>query len=192
MNKQQLKNCVSVDVETTGLDPHVHGLIEVGASLLHKDKTFFGQCYISDSCKVDPMALKVNGHSESELRARKDIESIPSNTELLLDLLEFCEEYGVTVIVGKNPKFDYNFLVHIWKNELLRNERDFPLSYRVINWGDLFIYKYLSNGETIPSGGLSSDHIAKLLGVTPEEKPHNGLNGALFNKKCIMKCFDYD
>ena len=183
MNLDQLKHCVSIDVETTGLDPIANGILSIGAANFTDHRTFYSENYLHRFCEIDDYALKVNGEIREELEARNE-KLLDSELESLDKLIDYCNKGDHFVIIGKNPRFDYDFLLNIWLRSG-RDRRHFPFTYRVINWADMVILLMLANGDTVPKNGLSSDDISTFLGVEEEAKPHQALNGAIHNKKCV-------
>jgi DNA polymerase III alpha subunit (gram-positive type) len=186
--KEQLQHCLSLDIETTGLDPIIHGMHSVGVCLFNGEE-FYEENYLRDGAEIHPKALEVNGENEEDLKARQFIPDYLSEYQSLLRLIEFCQIYGNWVIVGKNPKFDYSFLKEIW----IRNgetKGSFPFTYRVINYADLAIPLMLLAGLTIPENGFSSSDIQDFLNIPEEPKPHNGLTGARYNVMCMNKMME--
>lgn len=175
--KVVFKNCISIDVETTGLDPVKNGILSIGVALFKNNKEFYAENYLRDDAEIDNEALAVNGVSRDKLKAWGDVTELEA-----LDLLvEFAEINQAKVIVGKNPRFDYNFLLEIWKRNG-RAERSFPFSYRLIDLTGSIVYLYLKNEIPIPAMGISSKETSNFLEVMEEPKPHNALTGAKMNK----------
>lgn len=181
---KNLKHCISIDIETTGLNPEKNGMVSVGAVSFVDDWSFCAECYLRDDVEIDPKALEVNGEDEEMLLSRTDL-FYPSEYEALIELIDYCKIENTFVIIGKNPKFDRDFLLAIW----VRNghsAREFPFTYRVINWADMAIPLMLQDDLLIPANGISSDQFSEYLGVEEEPKPHTALNGARQNKKCVL------
>jgi DNA polymerase III epsilon subunit-like protein len=91
-----------LDVETTGLDPKVHEIVEIAVVGLD------GQVLLDT--KVKPVnigvateeALKVNGYNEA------DWADAPTFDEIKDDVMAALKH---KVVVGQNPQFDRNFVV---------------------------------------------------------------------------------
>jgi DNA polymerase-3 subunit epsilon len=93
---------VFVDVETTGLDPLVHDVVEIAWAVEGGEiKSYVPQHTLSGA---DPKALEINGYFDRDLysQGRRDAR-IDYQSTLLFDL------NGAT-IVGSNPAFDTAFL----------------------------------------------------------------------------------
>lgn len=194
----QFRNCISIDLETTGVDPEKNGIISSGVC------TFFGQSlylenYLRSDCEINEKALEVNGESEHDLFLRLE-NNYPSELDVLMQIFGFCRIHKTHVLVGKNPKFDYDFLYRIWNRNKERfigglYQVFFPLSYRVIDYAALVTPLMLMRGMVIPESGFSSSDIQNFLGLEEEPKPHNALTGAKYNvyaiKSIIEKYNDY-
>jgi len=189
-----LKHCVSVDIETTGTDERVHGIISIGAKLFTGDEDeFYRELVIPDYCEYDPIALRVNGESEAALRARTSPE-YATPLQALLELFEFCSKHEVGVIIGKNPGFDSRYLKHVWRLNG-GNEDNFNkiLTYRVLDWSSFIIPLLLYKGYTIPIEGFGNVDLARILKIPDEAQPHIAINGARYNVNCtkhVLKMYD--
>lgn len=187
MDKKLLKHCLFLDIETTGLDPCKHGMISCGAWTIN-GCSFWADNFLREGAEIDERALVVNGEDEEELLSRSPL-SYRSEMQSLNELIKFASDFNCLVIVGKNPRFDYGFLLEIWKRHNML-ARDFPFSHRVVNWGDMAIPYLLMQGHIVPEKGFSSDQISELLGIEPESKPHTAINGALHNRTCFLKILE--
>lgn len=198
MTKEKLqeafRHCVSIDLETTGLDPKYHAVVEAGACpVFGDDSSCFVECWMPHYTVYNPKALEVNGHTQEELRSRNAMDSkCLSQAEMVLTLLDYCERQDRTVLVGKNPSFDYKFLLHIWTGHLGREERTFPLSYRLIDYGGMAIKDMVLAGKTVPPKGFSSNDVQDFYDIPREPMPHNGLTGARYNVVALEKIFSYN
>lgn len=186
----QFRNCISVDCETTGIDPVKNGIISVGACLFDRDDNLYIENLLREGVEINSRALEVNGETREGLRKRSETGGFISEYQLLLTVVDFAQKHQAFVIVGKNPKFDYGFLLEIWKRNGLP-ERDFPFSYRTIDYSALAIPLMLMEGLSIPEKGFSSGDIQDFLGLEEEPKPHNALTGALYNKHCVEKIIEH-
>ena len=180
---EQLKHLISIDVETTGLDPERHSIISIGAVNFLNTEQFESENLLRHGAEIDGYALTINGESEFLLRSRDNM-LYYTEYECLLNLIAFCDKTNSFTIIGKNPNFDRNFLLSIWKRQG-RLEKEFPFTYRVINWADMAIPFMLRGGYQIPDGGISSDAFSAYLGLEEEIKPHIAINGANHNKRCV-------
>ena len=125
-----------LDCETTGLDPNVHGVIQVACIVTYGDtidtahevdrlNLFYNPKSIG--CKIDKEALEING------RTKKEIKKFPKDS--FKKLITFFEKHinpfdkeDKFLVVGQNVKFDVEFL-HGWAK---REEFKFMGSY--VDW----------------------------------------------------------
>lgn len=187
MQLSQFKHVISIDLETTGIDPVKNGVISFGAATIEGNHQFYVENYLRRGVEIDPKALEVNGESAAKLLKRNK-EEYASEWEALQALINFANRYDTHIICGKNPDFDYKFLMEIWKRNG-KNEKDFPFSYRKIDVGGLCLYKIIQEGHSIPKEGASSSFIQEKLKLQEEPKPHNALTGAIYNRLYIKKVF---
>jgi DNA polymerase III epsilon subunit-like protein len=150
---------ITVDVETGGLSPYKNPL----------GKTFYGECAIGEK-ECTEQALRVNGISVAEW---KDKPSLKSTIGLFLSWVHDCE--AKKIIAGHNPRFDLEFLSRAFYECNLRH----PFGFRTI---DMHSLAYAKFGES-----MSSDQIYEKLGLEPEPKPHNALNGAMCEARAFRR-----
>ena len=181
------ENCVSIDVETTGLDPVRNGIISIGA-VTFDGKEFYSENYLKGGAEINARALEVNGETSEGILKRNISGNYISEEWSLLKLNRFVADHPAkpNVIIGKNPSFDYGFLWEIWK-QMGNSEENFPFSYRKIDYSSLAIPLMLKEGFPVPSKGFSSSDIQNFLELPEEPKPHNALTGAKYNIMCLEK-----
>jgi len=102
LQQLDLSRFVSIDLETTGLDPSVHEIIEIGAVRfvdgLPADEF---QTLIRPRYPLDPFITELTGITDA------DLEHAPPFDEVAAPLLEYI---GKDVLVGQNLEFDLGFL----------------------------------------------------------------------------------
>jgi DNA polymerase III epsilon subunit-like protein len=95
-----------LDVETTGLDPAKHEIVEIGAILVNEEfdiiMQFERQVKPERIDDADPIALAINGYDPEKWHEAVSIK------RALIDLLPFVE--GDTTIAGWGVSFDVSFL----------------------------------------------------------------------------------
>jgi hypothetical protein len=186
------KNCVSLDAETTGLLPEVHGVISLSVVSLTSDEEHTFECYLRRGCVISDQALEVNGENRAELLDRKNHpDKYISEYQMVKNLHDILNKNNTHVIVGKNPGFDKSFV----KAAYSRNAGELlgagivwtGICHRTIDYSSLAVPLMLVSGMTIPETGFSSDDISTFLEIPPEGKPHTSINGARHNKKCLLE-----
>lgn len=114
MNRRDL---LFVDIETSGLDPHAHEIIELAAvRVTHDFALELGsvdrKCRMQHPEKAEAKALEINRYSAEEW---KNADSI---LLALLDLDELIGD-GECLIVGHNVHFDWDFTKEAHRREKL-------------------------------------------------------------------------
>ena len=167
-----------VDVETTGLNPNYHEMIDIGIIIINQNLEIKGQYFSkvlpSFPERIDPMAQNINGF---DLQRWTQEEAI-SEEELINQINIFLNNYiGKPIFIAFNSWFDSGFVRN------LLNEHDYKFN-------DWFDYRVLD----IPSIALAcgyfpktpdfNEKLATLLEVQPETKDplkHTGESGVNFN-----------
>jgi DNA polymerase-3 subunit alpha (Gram-positive type) len=93
---------VFLDVETTGLDPTAHEIVEIAVVSLEGQPLIDTKVKPQNIAAASPKALEVNGYNEA------DWADAPTFDEIKDDVMEALKH---KVIVGQNPQFDRNFVV---------------------------------------------------------------------------------
>ena len=167
-----------MDVETTGLNPNYHEMIDIGIIIINQNLEIKGQYFSkvlpSFPERIDPMAQNINGF---DLQRWTQEEAI-SEEELINQMNIFLNNYiGKPIFIAFNSWFDSGFVRN------LLNEYDYKFN-------DWFDYRVLD----IPSIALAcgyfpktpdfNEKLATLLEVQPETKDplkHTGESGVNFN-----------
>jgi DNA polymerase III epsilon subunit-like protein len=169
-----------VDVETSGLDPHLNGLVEIGALWITGPRVgeeFDLACRPRPGAVIDGKAIEVNGCNWL------------GNTGVLTEgqaITEFCSWVGEgkVLLAGMNPYCDLSFL-RAAHRQLPYPRCTFPFSHRTLDMHTLAIAYAAARGEQIPATGYHTDAILELLGLPPEPRPHRAICGA----RCEAEAF---
>lgn len=175
---------IVADIEATGLDPHKHSILSIGAvDFLRPDRQFYGECRMWDGARIMDDAIAVNGFTKEECDDPKK-HSLKELMENFLHWIEQCED---KTLAGQNPSFDRDFL----NNSFSRSGIGWHFSYRTL---DLNSMAYMDmTKRSIPiqykndRADLSSDTIFKYVGLPEEPKPHNGLTGAKMEAEAFSR-----
>ena len=167
-----------VDVETTGLNPNYHEMIDIGIIIINQNLEIKGQYFSkvlpSFPERIDPMAQNINGF---DLQRWTQEEAI-SEEELINQINIFLNNYiGKPIFIAFNSWFDSGFVRNLLQEH----------NYKFNDWFD---YRVLD----IPSIALAcgyfpktpdfNEKLATLLEVQPETKDplkHTGESGVNFN-----------
>lgn len=162
---------IILDIETTGTDPQEHQMVSLGAVDFENGETFYGECRIYKTDDWEQEALDINGFT---------LEQITDPTkqtayDLYKKFVKWTESRS-TMLAGQHVgSFDILFLMEIHKRG--RNDSKFPFRYQSIDLHSVAFSKFKKS--------YSMSKICEKLGVTPEIKPHNALNGALAEYQCF-------
>jgi len=175
-----------LDTETTGLDPDIHGMIEIAGiveiegvvkkEFCYKMKPFKGQM-------INQKALATNGYKADDI---KDwAEPLDIYKEIVSDFNEFIDPYNKRDkfhMVGQNPSFDYEFL-----NEFFfRNNNNYLYSYIHYHKIDL-----VAITATFKLAGLLDVENAKLSVVSEALGFQHTAHKAMDDTKMVQKIFHY-
>jgi DNA polymerase III epsilon subunit-like protein len=175
---------IVLDVETTGTNPHKHSLVSIGAvDFVKSDNQFYEECVIWDGAHVDPVALDINGMSEQQIRD----EMKQSEENLVRNFLSWLDNAEDRVIAGQNVTMDTAFV----REAASRAGFTAPLSYRTIDLHSIAYFHMIRRNITPPllnkKTDLDSDKIMRYVGIPTEPKPHNGLNGAIWEAEAFSR-----
>lgn len=167
-----------VDVEASGTEYSLHSIVSVGAlDILNPTNRFYMECRIWDGADIMDGALAVNGFTREQLLdPTKNSES-----ELIIQFLEWTQSFGDRTITGQNPSFDRDML----KAATHRAGRNWDLAYRTIDTHTLCWMHMVKRGLTPPvdpqhrRSALDLDAVLNYVGIPSEPEPHNALTGAL-------------
>lgn len=173
---------VALDIETTGLDPAVHEVIEVGCVLFSFDakKKIFK---IEDSFDIkikpehieraNPISLKVNGYKEGLWT-----EAVTTKN----GLKKISQKIKGRVMVGHNAGFDYSFLNHAFKTHGVTN----TLHYHVL---DTLSMAYVTLHDNVDATRLSLQYLCDFYGIE-NKKAHTALADAQATYELFVKLFN--
>lgn len=157
-------NLLFTDYETTGLDPNVHEIIEMGSVLCDAD-TLEIISEFSEKVRplrpelASPMALAVNGYNELGW----------ANADSLLEVLVRWEHIANQAVFVASPvTFDYGF----YQAALEKTGRKSNMNYHRLDVGSMAF-------PLIQPYQLSLEKLCLVLGIQPEPAPHRAINGAM-------------
>ncbi|MCK5113190.1 MAG: 3'-5' exonuclease [Phycisphaerae bacterium] len=143
------KQFIVLDLETTGLDPTQHEIIEIGAVKVNRDSDNHTSLHalIKPSKKIPNEITQITGISQEMVeRDGENLESV---------IKEFMEFFGDLRLVAYNAKFDMSFLKTAAKNYglTINNPSSCALKMARRAWPGLKSYKL---GDLAKTGGLST------------------------------------
>jgi DNA polymerase III alpha subunit (gram-positive type) len=170
---------IIVDIETSGLDPKINGMLSLGAVDLKTNQEFYIECQLTDGREANEKALEINGFTQDQIKDSNKL----TDVEALITFCRWTERLEDKMLGGHNiGHLDILFLEEIWSRVdsgcFGGLKPKFPFSYRTVDSATL--------GYALFKKSLSLKDLCLELGVEPENKTHNALEGA---RKCkeIMK-----
>ncbi len=128
-------------------------------------------------------ALVVNGFSRESLADPAK----QSEGELVAAFLAWAETISEKTLAGHNPSFDRDFL----KAAAARAGLNWSFAHRTLDLHSITYYHMTRAGKPIPTknghSALNSDACHEYCGLPPEPKPHNALNGALWEAESLSR-----
>lgn len=175
---------IVVDIETTGTNPQKHSIVSIGAiDLEAPSERFYIECHFWDGAHIDPSALIVNDADEASVRDANK----PEEGEAVRRFFEWLDERGNVLLAGQNPLFDIGFL----QAAAARHHIDFQLAHRSIDLHTVAFFHMIKNRIEPPfrnkKSDINSDYIMAYAGIPTEPKPHNALNGAIWEAEAFSR-----
>ena len=140
-----------IDTETTGLDPHKHGLIQVAVIIDIDDKIVARSDYRMNPVgkEIDMQAMLTNGTAPEQLDAYPPMITVKNEIEKFFG--QFVNKYDRTdkfVAAGYNVDFDLSFLEQLW-----------------LDCGDKFFYSWF---ERVPLDLYRNHRMLEWLGAASQ------------------------
>lgn len=179
------------DVETTGLEPDYHEIIQLGA-VLYDDQWNELSTYLSNAYPEHPERFAIPSSEVHDLTVA-DLDDAPMIHELLEDFEDWLmEELNLQTrsnlrritVCGQSVTTDINFLRFAYKKCHMSWEFSFrPLDLFVLS---NFYFRILkANGIAGPKS-LSLKSVAAYFGMERETETHNALEDAVLTGRCLM------
>ncbi len=166
-----------IDVETTGLDPQFHEMVDIGAiyTTLEGEELgrFFVRIHPKHPDRAGEIARSINGYDEARWEALEAL--MPE--EAVAQLAAFHQQHAQDrrfVLTAYNAPFDRNFL------EALLKRHDHALS----DFYTYFVLDLPAVAWGLGVDALVNAEVARAFGLPPETSDplkHTGLSGAEWN-----------
>jgi DNA polymerase III epsilon subunit-like protein len=175
---------IVLDIETTGLDPRRHSIIEVGAIDFDCPGNYFNErCQVWEGAEIDFKALEINGLTLDEIHDQ----AILTQKEIISRFRIWTDQIEDKTIAGQNADFDISFI----NESSARCGLNFSLGKRKVDQHSL-VYAHLLKRVIRPPlkdgySNLNSDFIMNYVGLPSEPKPHRAINGARFEAEALSR-----
>jgi DNA polymerase III epsilon subunit-like protein len=180
------------DCETTGLDSHLHDVIELSLLRLNDGVQKTWAMKPTNLQTIDPGALRVNGHKMEDLRWETKFgqDNYRDPNKVIVDIENWIMEDGVPTeqraLVGQNVSFDREFLSQLW---IKCNSKDsFPFGRRYMD--TMVIEMFLDMCQGKMAEGYSLGNLVKKYGVK-NEKAHSAAADTLATKQVFEKQVEF-
>ena len=176
--KQQL--LAITDIETSGLSPLRHEILEVGM-LVVDSRTLeildsFEEKVAAESIEsASQRALEWNGYNPDEW----------SNAITLSQCIEaYAQKTKGAMFCGHNVAFDWSFMIAAYEKTGVKMELDY---HRL----DIFSLAW-AHFRDQDFGTITLDALAEHFGLESEIRPHRAMNGAMLAYKVLGRLLDAD
>lgn len=177
---------VVVDLETTGLDPVEHGVVDFGAvDLNDPDRQFSMKCHIDHDDGISEEALEVNGQSIDEVMNQNR----PDQETAFKEWRTWANKGKNRTLAGHNlAGFDVLFLKEIANNI----DEDWTFGHRFVDLHSVAYSKAkqvnykveLGYNDTSP---FHAGEIYDLVNIPDEPEPHKAIRGALWESEAFAR-----
>lgn len=178
---------IVLDVETTGLVPHKHSIVSLGAlDLNDPTNQFYEECQVWEGAEMDEDALRINGFKEEEIAGQGS--SKQTEAGLIAAFVAWATDRPKDrTLAAQNPSFDLEFV----QAACLRAGIECPFAKRTIDVHTVAWVHMVEHGVVPPikngHSAINLDAALKYCGVPEEPKPHNALTGAMCHAEVISR-----
>lgn len=170
------RNFAITDLETTGLDPSRHEIIEIGLVVVRQ----------RDFKIIDRLSVKVKPrHIETAIKEALGINGYTrEGWRNAISLTRAMEQYSRktrnAIFVAHNVTFDWSFIGEAFKKTRTRNLMDYHrIDLFSVAWAKLERLKKLKK--------FRGSELCKFLGIPEEPEPHSAINGAWVAYEILKK-----
>lgn len=183
------------DIETTGLDSHVHDVIEISMYRLGDEsetaqKTWCLKPLTPET--IDQDALRINGHKLDDLlhKTKEGRERYLEPRKVIVDIENWLADDGLPAdkrfLIGQNIGFDKDRLEMLWTK--CESKDSFPIGRRMMDTMILELFFDFCKGSF--AEGYSLNQIIKKYGVK-NEKAHSAAADVKATKEVFEKQVEF-
>lgn len=179
---------ISLDVESSGLDPRACSILSLGA-LDTDDPTnqFYDECRAWEGAQVNDEALQVNGFSREEIGPESGKKS---EAELIRDFIAWATDRPQNrTLLAQNVPFDLGFVQQACKRAGVES----PFAHRALDLHSLCWMHMTMRGKRPPIDvekrrtAINLPAVLEYCGLPDEPSPHNALTGALCHAEAFAR-----
>ncbi len=166
-----------LDIEATGTVATIHSILSIGAiDFDQPQRQFYGECKRFPGSHIMEGALEVNGFTEAQVNDDSKI----SESELLLQFIDWSRDCADRTLAGQNVSFDRSYIVAACERAGVLF--DFP--YRTLDTHTMCFMHMVQHGVVPPFDAahkrtaLNLNAVLNYCGIPSEPNPHNALTGA--------------
>lgn len=189
---------IFLDTETTGLNPHLHRLLEIAFKVVdmhHGYEKLTYQAIVKQPLAVweqrDLGSVEVNGFTWDKVLEGKDEDVV--RQEILQIFSDLKIQRGSAVYICQNPSFDRSFFAQLIDIKM-QEQNKWPyhwLDFASMYWA-LQVKAYRDIGDPFPQDiNLSKNSIAQRYQLPTEPMPHSALNGVDHLLLCYRKVIGF-
>ncbi|KPK33507.1 MAG: hypothetical protein AMS24_00870 [Chlamydiae bacterium SM23_39] len=186
---------IFLDVETNGINPFIHKIIEIAFKIIDlSDGSEFYRyaAYVLIPKKIwkksSPESLEVNGITYGKLLLKGKKEKIIKR-EIIDTFKKFYINRKNSIFICQNPSFDRIFFSKIIDPQI---QEKFLWPYHWLDFASMYFALLIKKTNTIEDKiYISKDKIAEELSLPKEKKPHRALNGVNHLLLCYEKLIGF-
>jgi len=160
---------IAIDLETTGCDPFVYSICQIGLAIVKKDLTIvatYSSVVLPLDDSRDPRAMEIHGISEETLS------EAPTFAMVLMEIKDLYPNVHKLVPAAWGTHFDLHFL----RVQCRRLNIGWPFSGKSFDIKTAAMWEMAKN-DSATSGGISK--VLRSLGTDFEGRKHNALSDIL-------------
>jgi DNA polymerase-3 subunit epsilon len=188
-------NLLYIDVETTGLDPVLNDVINLGCIVEVNNKIvdkFEYYMYPTNWSRIDKKAMNINGIDIENCYHFDKCVNFITPTEAATEIYKIMSSYkkdGKLIAVGKNVKFDINFINNFFSKNIRSGGGNFYdiIRHRYIDINSLLLTTKYCGSNNIDMNDMDLENLQYIYNIQKTLNPHNALHDAILTAYVFQK-----
>lgn len=178
---------ISLDVESSGLDPRSASILSIGAiDTDEPTNQFYDECRAWEGADINEEALAVNGFSKESISS--DTSAKKTEAELIAAFVAWAMDRPQNrTLLAQNVPFDLGFVQQACKRAGIES----PFAHRALDLHTLCWMHMTLQGIEPPTAkhrtAINLKTVLEYCGLPEEPKPHNALTGALYHAEAFVR-----